>query len=156
MNSLNTSSHITVMENNKTRRVFLKGQNMSEGDRPEYEVIEAVYANKQRQRDDKQWEDDTKTETRFDRETKKMIDVTYTPISYNLVMIDADESIKCPKVLHINMQSDTAVERFEALMGEKLDKNSPRGSTIESAIGMKIAFERINNDGFPPSVLPVV
>ena len=156
MNSLTTSSHITVMENNKTRKVFLKGQNMIEGERPEYEVIGAVYGNKQRQKPNKEWEDDTTTETRFDRKTNKKIVVTYTPISYNLVLIDADESIECPKVLHINMQSDTAVERFEVLMGDKLTKDSPRGSTIESAIGMKIAFERINNDGFPPSVLPVV
>ena len=74
-------------------------------------------------------------------------------------MIDADESIKCPKVWHINMQSDTAVDKFEKVMqdqGLELNKDAPRGSSIDTAIGMEITFERISNIGFPPSVVPMV
>ena len=154
-----TKSQITVMSNITNSRNFLKGKDITEGDRPTFEVLEATIANKQEQKADGTWGDATKTEPHYDRETKKYIDVTNTPVSYNLVMIDADESIKCPKVWHINMQSDTAVDKFEKVMQDKgleLNKDAPRGSSIDAAIGMEITFERISNIGFPPSVVPMV
>ena len=154
-----TKSQITVMSNITNSRNFLKGKDINEGDRPTYEVISAIIANKQKQLTDGTWGDDTKTDEHYDRETKSRVSLSYVPVCYQLEMVEADESIKCPKVFHIHMQSDTAVDKFEKVMedqGLELNKDAPRGSSIDAAIGMEITFERISNIGFPPSVVPMV
>jgi|SaaInlStandDraft_1057018.scaffolds.fasta_scaffold79537_2 hypothetical protein len=139
-----------------TRRTFLKGENMEEGGKETFEILSVTIANKQRQKTDGTWEDDTQTVEHYNRETKECVTATVTDVCYQVKMVEIDESIKLPKVFHIHMQSGISVRNFEQILGEKLDKNAPRGSEIEAAIGMEITFERINNVGMNASAIPVV
>jgi len=145
---LNTLSITLMTDIKKDITPYLKGDQFDEGERKTFELISVKVVPKQTL-ENGVWKDVIRKVERYDRETKKLIMDSFTPEAFAIKMIETnDESCF---VRNIKLQSDIATKRFREILGDKKRLKDE----FQDVAGMKVVFESLRNEGYPPSVVPL-